>query len=422
MLLRSRPELQVHAPPRLLFQAASRDIGIEQEGVQHDVVVEAARFDSEPRQFERGAFHVAGDLHGTRILQPWRELRRNARHARRAPRRYARKDRWYRAQTRLPPISKSPPPRARPAPPPARRAIRRPLAIDAVLALARIFAGAEFLEQTVELHLLIDGLEQHGVGGLRLDRFDGELHRHIGGDGGETLAHADALDVVLQALAVGLLFDFGGALEHGVERTEALDQVPGALVADSRRARNVVHGVALEGQKIGHLVGPHAQEGLHLFGVVPFVVLGGIEHFDVVVHQLQHVLVAGNDHHVHACRFGAACQSADDIVGFEARKLENGNPHGFENAPHERNLVEQIGRGLDAIGLVFGELLHAMRGFAALENRGDVGGRVLLRQLAQHVVEDVDRFGGEPGAGPHGRSGGAGARVVGAKDKAEGYR
>src|ERR1022692_33415 len=59
-------------------------------------------------------------------------------------------------------------------------------------------------------------------------------------------------------------------------------------------------------------------------------------------------------------------------------------------------------------------------GLAALENRGDVGRAVLLRQLAQHVIEDVDRFGGEPRAGPHRRSAGSRARMVSAKDKSEG--
>ena len=57
---------------------------------------------------------------------------------------------------------------------------------------------------------------------------------------------------------------------------------------------------------------------------------------------------------------------------------------------------QQVRRRFGAVGLVLGELLHAVRRLAALENRRDVRGRVLLRQLAQHVVEDVDRFGGEP--------------------------
>src|SRR5664279_5018432 len=88
-------------------------------------------------------------------------------------------------------------------------------------------------------------------------------------------------------------------------------------------------------------------------------------------------------------------------------------------APHVGNLVEQVGRRFGAVGLVLGELPHAVGGLTALEYRGHVGRAVLLRQLAQHVVEDVDRFGGEPGAGPHRRSARPRARVVSAKDKPE---
>ena len=40
-------------------------------------------------------------------------------------------------------------------------------------------------------------------------------------------------------------------------------------------------------------------------------------------------------------------------------------------------------------------------------------------QLAQHVVEDEDGFGGEAGAGAHGRRAAARAGVVGAKNEAE---
>src|ERR1035437_6272029 len=80
------------------------------------------------------------------------------------------------------------------------------------LPLARIFAGAKLLQQAVEFHLLIDGLQQRRVGGLRLDRLRGKLHRHIGRNGRQALAHPDALDVILQALAVGLLLHFGRAL------------------------------------------------------------------------------------------------------------------------------------------------------------------------------------------------------------------
>jgi protein involved in polysaccharide export with SLBB domain len=45
---------------------------------------------------------------------------------------------------------------------------------------------------------------------------------------------------------------------------------------------------------------------------------------------------------------------------------------------------------------------------------------ILLGQLTQHVVKDVDRFGGKPGAGAHWRSARPRARMVGAEYKPEG--
>ena len=116
VLLRRRAQLQVQAPPRLLFERAARGVGIQQEGVQHHVVVEAARLDAQaapvrasPTFTSQAIFDCAG------ILQPRLQVRRNARHAPRAPRRPARPGRWCPARTRLPPISRSPPPPARPA-------------------------------------------------------------------------------------------------------------------------------------------------------------------------------------------------------------------------------------------------------------------------------------------------------------------
>jgi hypothetical protein len=55
-----------------------------------------------------------------------------------------------------------------------------------------------------------------------------------------------------------------------------------------------------------------------------------------------------------------------------------------------------------------------------LEHRGDVGRFVFPGQLPHHSIEDIDRFGGKPRAGPHGRRAAPRARMVRAEDKAEG--
>ena len=202
-------------------------------------------------------------------------------------------------------------------------------------------------------------------------------------------------------------------------RAELRDQVARAFVADSRRAGNVIDRVPLQRQQIGHLRRLHAQEFLHLGRAVPFIVLGRVEHRDPVRHQLHHVLVAGYDHHLDARRFFAPCQSADHIVGLITAIFEHRDAHRFEQPPHVRDLLQQVGRRLRAVSLVLGKLLQAVGRFAAFEHGGNMRRLVLSRQLADHIVEDIDRLRGKPGGRPHGRSPAAGAGVVGAKDEAE---
>ena len=128
--------------------------------------------------------------------------------------------------------------------------------------------------------------------------------------------------------------------------------------------------------------GRHAHEFLDRRGVVPGVVLGGVEHRDPVGDELEHVLVARDDDDVEALLLGAAGDGADDVVGLEAGVLEDGDAHGFEDAADVGNLVEEVGRRLGAVGFVLGELGDALGGFAALEDGGDVGGVVLLARAS----------------------------------------
>jgi hypothetical protein len=53
-----------------------------------------------------------------------------------------------------------------------------------------------------------------------------------------------------------------------------------------------------------------------------------------------------------------------------------------------------------------------------VEDRGEIGGREIVAQLAQHVDEDVDRGGGKAGFGGHGALPRHG--VIGAEDERHG--
>ncbi len=81
-----------------------------------------------------------------------------------------------------------------------------------------------------------------------------------------------------------------------------------------------------------------------------------------------------------------------------------------------RDLLAQIRRHFGAIGLVIGESLLA-ECFSALEHGRDVLRLVLGPQLPQHVVENVNRFGGKSRGGAHGRRAAARAGMIGAENE-----
>ena len=109
------------------------------------------------------------------------------------------------------------------------------------------------------------------------------------------------------------------------------------------------------------------------------------------------------------------------VVGLEARVLPEWECAWLRGCGACRESARARSGGISVrLALYSANSCHACDGRAAFEDGGDVLGGIALRQLPQHVVEDVDGFGGKPGAGAHGRRGGARARVVGAEDEAEG--
>ena len=93
------------------------------------------------------------------------------------------------------------------------------------------------------------------------------------------------------------MLHFAGSVERRFHAAKLLDQVDCAFVADSGRAGNVVYGIAFQREEIGNLTRLDAHELFDLCGIVPGVVLCGIEHADFVVDELEHVLIArDNDH------------------------------------------------------------------------------------------------------------------------------
>ena len=167
--------------------------------------------------------------------------------------------------------------------------------------------------------------------------------------------------MVLQALAIHLALDFRRAIERRFHRSEFLDQVARALVADARRARDVVDGISFQRQQIRHLRRLHAHELLHLGFVVPEVVLHRIQHGRAARDELQHVFIARYDDDFHAGLFGAPRNRADHIIRLKAGILQNGNPHRLDDPAYVGYLLGQVWRHFRAVRFVFGEYRASKR-------------------------------------------------------------
>ena len=257
---------------------------------------------------------------------------------------------------------------------------------------------------------------------------------------GDLLLAVDNLRAMIQQrLAVSFLLHFRGAVERRLQRAEALDDFDRPLVADAGRAGNVIDGIAAQRHHIDHLLGTHAQNLFHLGGVADQIVFRWIEHANVVAHQLQHVLIAGDDENRMRLRRCLPREGADHVIGFKAGIFQHGNAVGLNGAANVGQLLRQIGRHLRAVRLVaavffFPEGLRldvefadgghgSAMGIAKGWRRHVEDCRQILRrkigpQLAQHVHKNVGRRRGDAGARGHGplpRHG-----VIGAKDERHG--
>ena len=168
----------------------------------------------------------------------------------------------------------------------------------AVIARVRVLGRPHLFQQAVELQLLVNLLELGNVGLLRRQIRHLEFNRRRRIDGRQPLAQQNLLAIILQTLAIHLALHFGRVFERALHRAESLGR----------------------GQ------------------IVPLVFLHRIEHMHAFVDELQHVLVARDDHHVEIFA-GAPSHGADHVVGLETRILQHRNAHRLEQSTNIRDLL-----------------------------------------------------------------------------------
>ena len=249
-------------------------------------------------------------------------------------------------------------------------------------------------------------------------QFDG----HITINRGHLLAEQHDVTIVQQRFAIRLLLDLCGSIQCLIQRAETLDQLNRAFVSDSRGSGNVVDRISPQGHNIYHALRRYS-ENLFDFGcITDEVVLGRIQDQHSVVHELQHILVAGNDVNNVASPCGLLCQGSDHIVSFISCVLENRNAVGFQGSSDVWQLLRQIGGHFAAISLV-AEILHLPKGLGLqipathssdsfrllitkcgrshVKYRSQIFRGKIIAQLAQHIHEDVCRRSRQPGASGH---------------------
>ncbi len=225
-------------------------------------------------------------------------------------------------------------------------------------------------------------------------------------------------------------------VERGLDRAELLDEFDGAFIADAGRARNVVDGVTAQGHDVDDALGRDAERLFNLGGVKDEVVLGRVQDDDLIIDQLHHVLVRGDDENLMPGFGELAGEGADDVVGLEALVGEDGDAEGLERTTDVGELLGEVGGHLGAVGLVAEvvdlfellgldvellDRLHLLGALVAEDGAGEVvDGREVVRleilaQLVDHVHEDIGRGGGDAGARGHGALALHG--VIGTEDK-----
>ena len=228
--------------------------------------------------------------------------------------------------------------------------------------------GAQWCRTTVELHVA-------------------QQHHHLG-----VLTNLSfGLGQVLAQLR-RLLVD---VLEDAVDSAVLVDQLGGRLLAHSRHTRQVVGRITTQGRVLHVQLGAYTGALLDPGFVVQRVVRHAppvVEHAHVgILDELVGVAVARDDQHLVAVVAGPRGERGDDVVGFEARCLDDRQPQRLDDLAHQTHLLpKDVGCRL-AVGLVGRDPFVPEGRLGPVEGHGDVVGLVIADEVDQHRGEPEHR-------------------------------
>ena len=255
-------------------------------------------------------------------------------------------------------------------------------------------AQLEFAEHLAQLGPI--GRRRDVAGDVQVD-----LDRALGGR--QRLGHARIIRMVGQVfLALGAA-DLVDRVQHRLQGAEALQQVGGGLVTDSRYPRDVVAGVALEADEVRDELGRDAVAVDHPLAVIHARIGDAPRRghdLDPLVDQLIGVAVAGHDHHLNrrVGDLGALGDRGDHVVGLKALDPQVAVAEGVDQRLQVRPLLLEQVRPARALRLVLGVDLLAAAVSPVPDHDGRLGA-VVGEDLDQHRGEAEDRVGRHAGRG-----------------------
>jgi len=185
--------------------------------------------------------------------------------------------------------------------------------------------------------------------------------------------------------------------EQLIDRSVLLDPFDGGLLTDLVDADEVVAGLADERGDLRILVRLDAVTLAHRGRVVDLELRDAahirIQQRDIVIDELDAVAVSRDDEHPESLGRPLGGQSGQDVVRLDILFGDGGDVHGVQGLFEQRDLPDELGRGLAAGALVLRVFAGAERVAGDIEGHSDVRGLLLREQVDEHRDEAVDGVG-----------------------------